>query len=338
MKKSGSDPKIRGRPNQKLGNKPGKVASPYSRPTSKPRSSSASKIELKPGKVQNFESTHKALFQEPDPAPINKKSFLRLAYSQSQFDSTRSEENIEKKLLNDIRNVKTPDQEFEIYQKYFADIIKLDKTFGKVLLKIKSGYDCKIANTENGLVNTLKNEIRGFQSLINKENKEKKLIMKKLEKLAKENVELSRALDETEEKCNVLGKRFHEISRFDVKEISKDEATWKALAYENKALAKRNKEMQVDLKNFVMKEKRLVSLIMVLKEKGYPVEEIYEKQVLKKKKPISPGSYVEDTDNEALVSERLKLVKKPAIIPKLNLDDVQPDIASNDSFCLENAY
>ena len=101
---------------------------------------------------------------------------------------------------------------------------------------------------------------------------------------------------------------------------------------ENQGLSRLNKEMQADIKTISSKEKKLVSLLVALKSQGYPVEEIYEKQLAKSMRSITPQGYSEDTDTEALISGRAKIVKKPAIIPKLNLDDVQNDAFSNDSF------
>ena len=127
-----------------------------------------------------------------------------------------------------------------------------------------------------------------------------------------------------------------EISTFNINSIPKDEINWRALLFENKRLTQTNKELQVDLKCIALKEKRLVSLLMALKDQGYPVEEIYEKQIAKPKKTISPQNYVEDTDNEALVSGRVKVVAKPSVIPRLNLEEINsPD---NDSFFSEIAY
>jgi hypothetical protein len=49
-------------------------------------------------------------------------------------------------------------------------------------------------------------------------------------------------------------------------------------------LTKTNKEIKVYLKNFLGKEKKMMSLLVLLKKQGVPVEEIYEKQFVKDQK------------------------------------------------------
>lgn len=131
--------------------------------------------------------------------------------------------------------------------------------------------------------------------------------------------------------------KIQEIRKFDVESMSKDEITWKTLVFENQRLLKINKEMQNDIKSISAKEKKLVDLIIALKQHGYPVEQVYEKQNSKSKRSYSPQSYADDTDNEALVSSRVKTVAKPAIVPKLNLGGVRPEPSSDNSFSSENA-
>ena len=231
-----------------------------------------------------------------------------------------------------MRNILNIEHEFEIYQRYFGEIINLDKQFGKILLKIKSGYEAKISYIENSIVLNLKKEIKEIQSLYAKESACKKIFTKKLEKLAQENVELSRTLDETESRYNVLACTLQEISTFNINNIPKDESTWRALIFENSRLSQYNKEMQIDLKNIAFKEKKLISLLMALKDQGCPVEEIYEKQITKQKSFFSPQTHLEDTDNEALVSDRIKIVAKPSIIPMLNLGELSPGYSCNNYF------
>ncbi|OMJ93716.1 hypothetical protein SteCoe_3282 [Stentor coeruleus] len=332
MKKLDLDGKNRGRPkNSKDSGKSSKnlVPSPYSKPVIKPRSASNSKstTNIKQPSTLLFNS-NKNLFQES--TPIDKNPILKASLSEARFDI--SEDDFDKRLLKDLKTIRNPDDEFDMYQKFFTEVIKADKKYGRILAKIKAGYDLKILSSENSIVTKLKNEIKEFQNQLSKEHKDRQLYVKKLEKLAKENVELSRLLDDAEIKYNTLVGRIKDITQYDVGKLPKDEMTWKALNYENQSLVKINKELQVDLKTISTKEKKLVGLLVEMKKQGYPVEQIYEKQISKSKRDISPGSYVEDTDNEDLVSGRAKEVAKPAIIPKLNLGDIQVDGLSNDSY------
>ena len=79
----------------------------------------------------------------------------------------------------------------------------------------------------------------------------------------------------------------------------------------------------------------MMSLLVLLKKQGVPVEEIYEKQFVKDQKKEVENSPSEDTENEALVSGKPKTVIKPTNIPKLNLGDLQHEHFSNNSFLSE---
>mmetsp|Transcript_7184 Transcript_7184/g.7042 ORF Transcript_7184/g.7042 Transcript_7184/m.7042 type:complete len:114 (-) Transcript_7184:16-357(-) len=90
--------------------------------------------------------------------------------------------------------------------------------------------------------------------------------------------------------------------------------------------------MRNELKSFAYKEKKLLKLILAMKKRGYPVEEIYEQEVRghskKKKKDYEYNESDEcpdDTENEQLVSGRPKSVEKPGMIPSLNLKEIKLD-------------
>lgn len=276
-------------------------------------------------------SSSKNLFQDLFNVNFEKKHAVKTSVSDIRIDS--SSEDLYSKLSKDLKSAKNSDEEFEICQRYFSELIKSDKKFSKTLLKIKNTYESRIQSSDLGLLSKLRNELKELQSQANKDYRDKQLYTKKIEKLAKENVELSRSLDDAEEKYNTVVVRLQEISSYDLQKIPKDEITWKALAMENQALCKINKEMQQDLKLISAKEKKLIGLLLELKRLGYPVEEIYEQKQAKTKREESPGSYVEDTDNEALVSGRAKEVAKPAFIPNLKLKDMQGEL--NSSFSSE---
>ena len=84
--------------------------------------------------------------------------------------------------------------------------------------------------------------------------------------------------------------------------------------------------MRKDIKHLSRKEKKLVKLIVALKNRGYPVEDVYQEDVHREKKKkilACDESVVDDSENEDLVSGRPKEVAKPAIIPSLNLEEIE---------------
>jgi hypothetical protein len=202
--------------------KTSEVPSPYSKPFKKPRSLSNSKSIKNFASTASFIPNTKNIFDERFSSKF-KKSMIR--HSNSEDHIKCNTEDIYKKLLEDIKNLNNPDEEFEIYQKYFAEVIRNDKKHGEILLKIKSCYDFKISFTESNLIAKLKAEIKDYQNKITKEHSDKQLFLKKFEKLAKENVELSRNLEYTQSKYNELNLKLSEITRLSLHKIPKDEIT-----------------------------------------------------------------------------------------------------------------
>ena len=228
MKKSDSDEKSRRKikkTKENIKNSKGTsiVSSPYIKPKSRSLSNSKSILNLK-SPTQTIFSNTKKLFQDSTPLSAKQKQFFKQTHPEIKLE-INADEDIEKRLMQDIKNAKNTEHEFEIYQKYFGELIKLDKKYDRVLLMIKAGYDSRVANAESSLASRLKIEIKELQNIIQKENKEKKLFLRKLEKLSKENVELSRGLDDTESKYNDLIARLNEISKFDLSALPKEEIT-----------------------------------------------------------------------------------------------------------------
>lgn len=322
-----NDSKYRGRSKGSGKSKGQNLQSPYSKPVAKTRSVSNSKQTNSMKNLTLLTSSSKNLFQDMFPITFEKKHSGK--NSIGEFRNDASIEEIQSRLLREVKYARNSDEEFEVYQKYFSELIKFDKKLGKILNRIKLAYDSRLQSTDSSLVSKLRTELKDLQSQAGKDHRDRQLYTKKIEKLAKENVELSRSLDSYEEKYNLLVQRLQEITNYDLQKLPKDEITWKALAVENQSLVKINKDLQQDLKKISLKEKTLINLLLELKRLGYPVEEIYEQK--NKAQRDSPGSYVEDTDNEALVSGRAKTVAKPSCIPSLKLKDIQNDELNSES-------
>lgn len=318
-----NDSKSRGRSKGSGKNKGHNLQSPYSKPVSKTRSVSNSKHSNSTKNLTLLTCSSKNLFQDLYPITFEKKHSVKNSFSEIRGELSLEE--LQSRLMRELKQARNSDEEFEIYQKCFSELIKFDKRQGKILNRIKLAYESRILSGDSGIVSKLRTEIKDLQAQASKDYKDKQLYTKKIEKLAKENVELSRSLDDAEEKYNLVLQRLQEITNYDLQKVPKDEITWKALAAENQSLVKINKDLQQDLKKISSKEKTLINLLLELKRLGYPVEEIYEQKSNKVQRQASPGSYVEDTDNEALVSGRAKSVAKPTCIPALKLKDIQND-------------
>ena len=92
--------------------------------------------------------------------------------------------------------------------------------------------------------------------------------------------------------------------------------------------------MRKDIKHLSHKEKKLVKLVIALKNRGYPVEDVYQEDVHREKKKkilTCDEPVIDDSENEDLVSGRAKEVSKPEFIPKLNLTEIEVSAESSDT-------
>ena len=68
-----------------------------------------------------------------------------------------------------------------------------------------------------------------------------------------------------------------------------------------------------------------MKLYWVLKQKGYPVEEIYDGLCNTQSKPVITQSPDDFSDNEPICSEPPKNRPKPVQVPSLNMIKVEPN-------------
>lgn len=168
---------------------------------------------------------------------------------------------------------------FEKYEQVFEDIIKKDKIFGPALSKIKIFYKDWMSskacmNAEN---RKLKSEIFEFSKKLTEEIEENKQLHRKVQKFSRENVEMGRALDEKDTNFKMLQEYLLKITNMNIDEIPQDIASWKVLVSENKNYSELCEKLKNKIKRLKNKEKKLLNLFWAMKQKGYPVEKMYEK-------------------------------------------------------------
>jgi hypothetical protein len=89
--------------------------------------------------------------------------------------------------------------------------------------------------------------------------------------------------------------------------------------------------MTNEIRQLRNKEKQLIKLVLALKRKGYPVEEIYEAEISKKKAAQPTENYEEisdDEETEPFVKGSPKKAVRPSGVPALNLGRIQPELSS----------
>ena len=172
----------------------------------------------------------------------------------------------------------------------------------------------------------LKNEIIEFSRKLTEEIEENRRLNKKIQKFSRENVELGRALEERDNNCKTLQEHLLTITNISIDDIPQDKTSWKVLIAENKSYSDLCSKLKKKIKSLKIQEKKLMKLFWVLKQKGYPVEEIYENLSMKKNRKQSIPASIEDvSDNEPINIEPAKTRPKPSNVPTLKMSKVDPN-------------
>lgn len=318
--------------------------SPYAQiqTLSKNRSNSSIRLKTSTKPVStplNASSSHLLLSKNKSQSVLNPQtselvSAIKPKFLSSNLSSHKNASKIiEEKLLGTLKKCKEKHSaggKFEAYQTAFAEIIEKDENFGFLLKKIKDVYEQKIKyekiDVSKDVIEKMKEEINGLREKVMKNKQEKKYLIKKIEKFAKENVEISRQLEDRESRYIDLQDKLIKLSKVEMDDLPMDENSWKYLVSENQHLIKVCEEMRKDIKHLSRKEKKLVKLVVALKNRGFPVEDVYQEDVHKEKKKkilTCDEPVVDDSENEDLISGRPIEVKKPELVPKLNLNELQ---------------
>ncbi|CAG9334174.1 unnamed protein product [Blepharisma stoltei] len=259
--------------------------------------------------------------------------------SQSRLNTAATEAQIlEGRLSQKLREFSTKNSsrisdKLEIFRDIFQEIIKKDSTYSSLLSKIRNAYDEVIEDTQKKMTTDLNSRLSELNSKLAQAIEEKRSLEKKVEKLSQEKYETEIWLKEITSQNNKLQNQLQKssISKKSCPEI--DENAVNSIIDENKSLTKIFKKMKTEIDNFKYKEKQLLKLVIALKKNGYPVEEIYDREVQKSKtkkhKSREYSELWEESEDEQLVSGRPKEVQRPHIVPKLNLNEVKPETPSN---------
>lgn len=223
----------------------------------------------------------------------------------------------------------------ELYKYAFGEIIGKNKAYSSVLRAIKDAYEEAydiITKNNRETIKNLEKDLEDSNLKIQNYQAEIKSLRRKIEKLAKESVELSRTLDDRETQYNEIHERLYTITHSSIENIPKDEEGWKALVSEIQEYSKIVHSMSSEIKKLRHKEKQLINLILALKKRGYPVEEIYENEISRHKQPKeTKGDELKSEDEyelEPLVKGSPKKIVRPGHVPVLNLGNVRPELSS----------
>lgn len=283
-------------------------------------------------------STSLVKVKEPNESniKIKKKTVLgerKNVENQIHLIEIRAEEIIAQHKENGISN-----DLMDKYKQIFEEIILKDKVFGALIAKIKFAYEDwinlnSISISEN---NKLKEDIQEHTRKLTEKTEEIRQLHKKIQKFSRENVELGRALEQRDRDCRLLQEHLLKISDINIDEMPTDKSSWKVLIAENRTYTELCKRLKKKNKSLQSQEKKLMNLLWILKQKGYPVEEIYEHMGIKENNDSKLTTEYDLSEDENFSIE--SPVKKTKVdgIPLLKISQVKANSFSDES--LEESF
>ena len=98
------------------------------------------------------------------------------------------------------------------------------------------------------------------------------------------------------------------------------------MVLENQSYSEVCKKMKKDIKNYKAKEKKLLKLVLAMKKRGYPIEEVYNKDVYG-----ITDEYEENSESDRILSGSASEVQKPSNVPALRIDKLEPESFTSSS-------
>lgn len=227
-------------------------------------------------------------------------------------------------LIRKIDDQKEKKSKFEVSKAIFSLILEESKDLTGVLRVIKKEYE-----------QFIKDQAKEFEKLkanLQDIEKMKSLLSVELEQSMQQNKDLKSSLSSLHEKYMKISDKFFKIINFDSSELQKTDENWTRLCQENRMYEDALQKVSEDCKYYKSKAKKMMKLLVAIEKKGYPVEEVYNKEVKKQNAlPKYEGDEqpLDDTDHENIVTGKNPRVNKPFDIPDLDLECVEPDIFSS---------
>jgi hypothetical protein len=214
----------------------------------------------------------------------------------------------------------------EINDRIFSEVIAYNKEFEPILTLLRKYFNSLIKNQQADL----EHYVIKYEDL--KKHREELLIdNNNLEILSKE---MKDQLEELKKKLTNISDKFIKISNIEFSVKDFNECNFKKLLQANNMYEEALANLREKVRYYKHKAKKMVRLLTVLENKGFPVQDIYIKEVNKKKilpKYEGNSEFEDDTENENIVSAKVETFEVPSFVPKLDIAMVpQPSFSSDD--------
>lgn len=256
--------------------------------------------------------------------------------------STFSLRNIEEMMNKGLIEAKGLDwkAEMRIYSKALNNIGAIEGSLGAILGKIRGKLEILLQSLAEKLTSEASKsqaQITTLQANLIKEIEEKRLLKRKFEKIARENVELTQSCDSFQQQCYDLQAKLQSIASVTLDNYPPSEASWRLLVAELGNYREWKETAGREIRIAQSKEKKLLSLLNAIKKHGFPVEEVYESEIRKSVvRPSLPESGDLESESEALATGPAPVRPRPTQVPALPLDSVEPDLSSESSYETES--
>ena len=264
---------------------------------------------------------------------LEMKSSLHQSFSNSLIEDYKGNYDKADRLLSKFNKMikannlkKTKEENINVCRLILDELISYEKAFAPLLEKIKDQYEIFIKDkvVENESIQCQIKEFNTLNSLLSSE----------VSKLLEEREELMSKYNS----CNNISSKAADImpeanQNNDIKE-NYDISYLKKLSEENQVLNEAFGSMQQDLKYYKNISKELTKLLLIIKKKGYPIEEIYNTEVKKKKTLphyLGDEGIPDDTDTENIITPKPSTFQRPNYIPALNFSLVEPNSFTSES-------
>ena len=214
------------------------------------------------------------------------------------------------------------ESQFPVYTQVFQDVIDRDKHFGSLLAKIKAFYDSWLISfskhshddAAGHLYEQCAEQLRAAKHKLKLCSEDKKLMLRRIGALSKETVELGQTLQEVEAENEQLKGKMEDIRKVEVGGMPKDDRAWKCLVVENRSYQAEIHRLRDKLKYSTCETDALQTLILRMKDRGFPIDELDDSQ-----SPRLTNSNSDLDDAEPIVTGPEKRMEKPRHVPSLQL-------------------
>ena len=302
-----------------------------------PRSKSMSKAKVKQGKQVTPERRLDRLRTDLHlESKAKRKLHASLALSFSSLPSEESHREqlpgvrkVQEGLLKSLADQTPQDwkEEIKVCNSTLQQLATLDITLGSILDRVRTIYDSHILQLSHQL-QASQLELTSVQTSLSQEIEGKQVYKSKLEQIVRENVELSQACEAYQSKCFEYQEKLFDVACVELDQFPPNEKTWRLLISELETYKSWKETAVKEFKIAHSKEKKLVELIQALKKRGYPVEEVYRKDVKKKVDSERSSQCSSSSEAELLVTGPALVYPRPEYVPALQLQEVSRDVSS----------